>query len=87
MISSGGLPKFWYCFSLADRKKHTRGAEMNFEAVKKPYGKAIIKFQSEKPSVMQTEHDCTKSQGQESIEKETTWESTYFLAPSSGYKN
>lgn len=36
---------------------------------------------------MHTKHDCTKSQGQDSRENETTWELSYLLAPYSGYKN
>ena len=35
--------------------------------------------QTERRSVMNTEHDCTKSRMQESRENETIWESPYLL--------
>ena len=69
-------------------KKYESGGNEVRSSYKSWYGKRIIKFQSEKPLVMHTkQHDCTKFQGQESREKETTCESAYLLAPSSGYKN
>lgn len=45
----------------------------------------ITKFQTKRPSVMHTKHDCTKRQGRESREK-TAWESPCLFVPSSGYK-
>ena len=88
MISSRGFPKFQYCFSLADRKKLYKicGKEVQ-SSYKSLCGKALIKFQTEKLSVMHTKHDCTKSQRQDSRENETIWELPYLLVPSSGYKN
>ena len=71
VISSWSLLKFWYCFSLAERRKqYTIGGKEVWSSYRSWYGKAIIKFQTEKPSVMHTKHDCTgtKSQGPESRE-------------------
>ena len=88
VILSRGLPKFRYCFALADRKKkYKSGGNEVRSSYKSRYGKVKIKFQSGKPSVMHIKHDCTKSKGQEYIENKTTWESPYLLAPSSGYKS
>ena len=67
-------------------KNNTRLAEKKF--------KAVIEVVVERRklyllyiSVMHTKNEYTKSQGQESRENETTWESPYLLAPSSGYNN
>ena len=89
VISSRGLLKFRYCFSLAHRKKKQYlidGKEVS-SSYRSRSGKAKINFHTEKPSVIHTKHKSKKSQGRKIRENETTWESPYLLATSSGHKN
>ena len=82
VITRRVLPKFRYCFSLADIKIDGK--------IRRSYrsgrGKANIKFQTVKHSVMHR-HEYTTFHGRESRENEITLESPFLLAPSCGYKN
>ena len=46
-----------------------------------------MKFLTERFLVMHTKHDCEKSQERESGKTEITWELSFLLVPSTGYKN
>ena len=65
-------------------ENNTRLAEKKFEVIIEVSMeiKAKSKFQTEKPSVLHTKHNCTKSG-----KNGTIWESPYLLVPFFVYKN